>query len=227
VGSELIYFVKVSTKNIGASSNVELDLTRPTGYSVTRTYADRGSGCKGTAPKLVCDVAWVAPGTNTNVTIWGTVGQAGQLVATASVKSLSEVELAANLSDNTATLTLSPPLTNPGGGTGGDKPAAGGGGAIAAVVHAAAVSGVPATGHVLRAVAVRWSKKPSRVTYRWQSCLSAIAGGAKCSAIKGATKASLAVTKTLRGRAVRVVVTATVAGKKLTSVSKPVVIRRR
>jgi hypothetical protein len=108
-GSELVYFVKVSMGNAGSASIVRLDLTLPAGFTVTRTYSDRGAGCSGTAPRLTCDVAWISPGTNTNVTIWGTVTQAGELDATATVTSLFETEPAATFGDNTATLRILPP----------------------------------------------------------------------------------------------------------------------
>jgi hypothetical protein len=108
VGSELIYQVKVSTKNNASSSAVLLTLTLPAGYTVTRMYTDRGAGCSGAAPTLVCDVAWIAGTTTTTVTIWGTVGQAGELDATATVASLVETELASTLGDNTTTLKILP-----------------------------------------------------------------------------------------------------------------------
>jgi Ca2+-binding RTX toxin-like protein len=105
-GQELLYFVKVSTKTLGASSGARLTITLPAGFEVTRTYADRGPGCTGTAPTLVCDVAWIAAGISTNVTVWGNVGQAGEQDATAVVTSLVEQELASTLSDNTTTLDI-------------------------------------------------------------------------------------------------------------------------
>src|SRR5581483_2983541 len=109
VGSELLYTIKVTTANVGSASDARLNVTLPAGFTVTRIYADRGPGCTGTAPSLVCDVAWISPGIGTTVMIWGTVGQAGELDATATVSSLLETELAANLGDNTATLKLVPP----------------------------------------------------------------------------------------------------------------------
>ena len=74
VGSEVIYFVKVSMKNLGNASAVRLDVNLPAGFTVTRIAADRGPGCAGTAPKLTCDVAWIVPGVGSVVTIWGSVG---------------------------------------------------------------------------------------------------------------------------------------------------------
>jgi hypothetical protein len=64
---------------------------------------------------LTCDVAWIAPGTGTNVTIWGTVTKAGELDATATVTSLVEPEL--NPADNTMTLKLGASGGGGGGGT--------------------------------------------------------------------------------------------------------------
>jgi hypothetical protein len=57
VGSELDFFVTVSSKNVGSVSDVRLNLTLPAGYTVTHTYADRGPGCTGAASNLTCDVA--------------------------------------------------------------------------------------------------------------------------------------------------------------------------
>ncbi len=95
-------------KSLAVSSDVQLVLTLPSGFTVTRTYADRGAGCKGTAPTLTCAVAWIDPAESTNVTVWGTVGQAGEQDATASVRSLLEPELDSTLSDNTTTLKILP-----------------------------------------------------------------------------------------------------------------------
>jgi len=113
VGSEVIYFVAVSMKNLGNASAVLLDVNLPAGFTVTGIYADRGSGCAGTAPKLTCDAAWVVPGISTNVTIWGTVGEAGSLVASATATSLVETELVSTLADNTAVLTIAPTVVTP------------------------------------------------------------------------------------------------------------------
>jgi hypothetical protein len=113
VGSEVIYFVKVTMKNLGNASAVLLDVNLPAGFTVTKIYADRGSGCTGTAPKLTCDAAWVVPGIGTNVTIWGTVGEAGPLVASATATSLVETELVSTLADNTAQLTIAPTVVTP------------------------------------------------------------------------------------------------------------------
>jgi hypothetical protein len=113
VGSEVIYFVKVSMKNLGNASAVVLDVNLPVGFTLTRIYADRGSGCAGTASRLTCDAAWVVPGVGTNVTIWGTVGDAGSLVASATATSLVETELVSTLADNTSVLTIAPTVVPP------------------------------------------------------------------------------------------------------------------
>jgi Domain of unknown function DUF11 len=109
VGSQLVYVVRVFAKNGQSASDVQLSLTLPAGYVVTKTYADRGSGCRGTAPNLVCDLAWIGPAST--VTITGTVTQAGELDATASVRSVVEPEV--DPSDNTATLKLEPAVAKP------------------------------------------------------------------------------------------------------------------
>jgi hypothetical protein len=113
VGSEVIYFVNVSMRNLGNASAVLLDVNLSAGFTVTRIYADRGSGCTGTAPRLTCDAAWVVPGVSTNLTIWGTVGEAGPLLASATATSLVETELVSTLADNTAVLTIAPTVVAP------------------------------------------------------------------------------------------------------------------
>jgi Domain of unknown function DUF11 len=101
VGSELDFFVTVSSKNVGSVSDVRLNLTLPAGYTVTHTYADRGPGCTGAASNLTCDVAWITGGTDTHVQIFGVVGVAGEQDITATVTPSPETEL--DSSDNTAT----------------------------------------------------------------------------------------------------------------------------
>ena len=113
VGSEIVYSAKVSMKNLGNASAVSLDVNLPEGFTVTRIYSDRGPGCAGGAPRLTCDVAWVVPGVSSTVTIWGTVGAAGPLVASATAASVVEPELASTLADNTAVLRIAPPVVTP------------------------------------------------------------------------------------------------------------------
>jgi hypothetical protein len=157
------------------------------------------------------------PGTNTYVTIWGTVGQAGELVATATVTGLVETELATTLADNTVTLKISPPV-QPGGGsgdTGGGNQAA-----TPSVVRAPILSGKPMTGSVLHAAPARWSQKPTRVSYQWQLCAK------KCVAIKNANSTALKLPKSYAGKSVRVVVTARFPGATVKSASKRVAVRK-
>ena len=113
VGSEIVYSAKVSMNNLGNASAVSLDVNLPEGFTVTRIYSDRGPGCAGAAPRLTCDLAWVVPGVSSTVTIWGTVGAAGPLVASATATSVVEPELASTLADNTAVLTIAPPIVTP------------------------------------------------------------------------------------------------------------------
>jgi hypothetical protein len=84
------------------------------------------------------------------------------------------------------------------------------------------VSGKPAPGGTLHASAPKWSSIPSRVVYQWQLCRAT-----RCTAIKGATKATLKVAKSYAGRRVRVVATATIKGTTVKSTSKMVAIRKR
>jgi Tol biopolymer transport system component len=215
-GTEVLFFVKVSTTNVGAASAVRLDVTLPAGYVVTKTYADRGSGCTGAAPKLSCDVAWIAPGTNTSVTIWGTIGQAGEQDATATATSLVERELDSTLADNTSTLRLLAPATPPstGGGTSGSGPAA------PKALAPATLSGAARVGRVLRAHAPSWSERPDTIRYQWQLCTTK-----GCRPIGGATSATLKLTKATAGKSVRVVVIARIGGATAKALSTKVAVR--
>lgn len=106
VGSQLVYSARVSVRNAGSASAVRLDLLLPVGFTVTRSYTDRGAGCGSAASTMSCDVGWISPGTDTNVTIWGTVASPGEQEATATVTSLLEKE--ADPTDNSTTLRLVP-----------------------------------------------------------------------------------------------------------------------
>ena len=119
---------------------------------------------------------------NSNVTIWGTVGQAGEQDATATVTSLFETEAASTLGDNTATLKLLPAA--PPGGT--FKPPA-------HVTRSLTVSGSARPGGALRAHAPGWSSTPSSVTYQWQLCTPSA-----CRAISRANKLTLKITRVRR-----------------------------
>jgi hypothetical protein len=213
VGSELDYFIAVTSKNAGGSSAVRLDLTLPAGYTLRSSTADRGPGCTGAAPNLSCAVAFINPTTSTHVTLFGTVAQPGELDLTATVKSLAEPEFDAK--DNTVTLKLVPVTTTGGGNEGG------GGASAPKAVAAPTVSGKAAPGGTLHASAAKWSSTPSKVVYQWQLCKAT-----GCTAIKGATKTTLKVAKSYAGRRVRVVATATIQGTSVKSTSRMVAIRK-
>jgi hypothetical protein len=213
VAAELDFFVTVTSKNAGGSSDARLDLTLPAGYSVTRTYADRGPGCTGTAPTLICDVAWINASTGTHVQIFGTVGQAGEQDLTATVTSLVEREF--NPADNTATLKLLPLTTQPAGGGGGTRHRA------PAALKPPTVTGKPRVGSVLHASPATWTFRPDRVTYQWQLCTAK-----GCRSIAGATKPTLRLTGADVGKRLRVVETASTGNATVTSSSLSVAIRK-
>ncbi len=214
VGSEVIYFVKVSAKGGGSASAVRLDLTLPAGFTVTRTYTDRGPGCTGTAPNLTCDVAWVELGINSNVTIWGTVGQAGEQDLTATVTSLVETETASTLADNTTTLKLLPVAAPP-------SPAGGTFTPPARVTRVPSVTGAGRPGGVVRAVPPRWSSPPATIKYQWQLCTTKA-----CRSIAGANKLTLKITRAYVGKSVRLLATATIGSQTLKTYSRQVAIKR-
>jgi len=83
------------------------------------------------------------------------------------------------------------------------------------------ISGTPVVGHTLTARAAAWSSPPSRVSYGWQRCKRTT-----CSAIRGATRLRLKLTKPDAGRTVRVVATATVDGATVISRSGKVAVHR-
>lgn len=97
------------------------------------------------------------------------------------------------------------------------------GGCAATRLHALtppAIQGTAVVGHTLRATPPVWSATPGRVSYRWQRCSKQA-----CSSIRGARTLSLALTRPDRGRAVRLVATATLGGATVASRSGKLVVR--
>jgi hypothetical protein len=70
-----------------------------------------------------------------------------------------------------------------------------------------ALRGKAVVGGTLRATPPTWSSAPTRVRYRWERCT-----GSRCTAIRGATRLVLVLTKRDAGRTVRLVATATIDG---------------
>ena len=211
VGSEVIFFATVSTRNGGASSRARLELTLPAGYTVTRTYSDRGPGCTGSGAALDCDVAWIAPGTSTHVTIWGTVGLSGEQLLSARATSLVELEPAATLADNTATLTLLPPAA-----PASDQPTT-----ILRALRLPSIVGTLRVGRIVRVRPGTWQGVPTTITYRWELCTAR-----GCRPLRGAQKTSLAVPASA-GNRLRVVATARLGVRVARSTSAALVIHRR
>jgi peptide/nickel transport system substrate-binding protein len=106
VGGQIVWHLTVADRaGTQAASGVYADVTLPTGFTVTSTYADRGSGCTSGGPGLVCNLDWIDPANPGHVTIWGTVGQAGAQTLSAHVRHLYSE---GNPADDTASLTLQP-----------------------------------------------------------------------------------------------------------------------
>jgi hypothetical protein len=82
------------------------------------------------------------------------------------------------------------------------------------------LGGVPAPGRTLTARAPTWSVTPTRVTYQWQLCTVA-----SCTAIKGATRLTLKLTKRTAGHTVRIASIATFDGHSVETFSKRIAIR--
>ena len=201
VGGELDYYVTVSTLNRGGSSNASLTLNLPGGWTYDSSYADRGPGCTGSPPVLVCNVGWINPSAVTHVSLFGKVAEAGTLTLVATVKSLQEPE--ANPSDNQVTVAVGPqappPTPNPG-----PSPSP-------VTVAAPAVLGAGTVGSVLRVV------KTTGARIQWQLCTRG------CRPIRGATRAVLKLLPSYLGKTIRVVVT---KGSK-TTVSRRVRVKLR
>jgi len=173
---------------VGGATDVRLDLTLPTGWTYSHSYADRGPGCTGTPPKLTCDVAFINPTATTHVQLYGTVSVAGELDLTATATSLLEPEL--NPLDNTVTFKLlpaappapsPPPTPNP--------PSA----PSAPPTRILGTARVGSTIHVVRVQGAR---------YQWQLCTAK-----GCVRIKSAITPSLKLIRREAGKRVRVLVT--------------------
>jgi hypothetical protein len=211
VGGELDYTITVSSKNVGGSSAVRLDVTLPGGYKVDRIDRDRGAGCTGTPPTLSCDAAWINPSATTHISIFGTVGQAGDQALTATATSLQEPEL--DPTDNALTLTVkAAPAASPQPGSSVFTPPA--------ALRAPKLVGPARVGNLLRSIAARWSTAPASVTYRWQLCT-----GLRCTPIAAATGKTLRVLPRYTGRSIRVVAIARFGSTRVTSASARVGVR--
>jgi hypothetical protein len=191
IGSELDFAVVVSSRNVGGSSDVRLDLKLPAGYKLTRIDRDRGPGCTGTPPNLSCDVAWINASTSTRVWIFGTVGQDGEQDFTATATSLLEPEF--DPRDNTATLKL-PPVSTTASGPFAPPPQ---------VLRVPKLVGSGRIGGLLRVAPGAWSTAPMRVTYRWELCMR------RCVTIPSATTKTLRIIRSYAGHSIRIVATAT------------------
>jgi hypothetical protein len=210
VGADLNWYLTVSTKNRGGSSAVQLLVNLPAGWTYDHSTSDRGSGCRGAAPVLVCDVAWINPSVVTHVALFGKVADQTAMTLVATVKSLQEPEF--DPSDNQVTVKLSPtapPVTT--GGTSGGGAAGGSSGGKTVSSGVPLLSGKAVVGSILRVVRKRGAH------YQWQVCSPA------CRAIKGAVGFSLKLAPVYAGRSVRVLVT---TGKKR-AVSKQVRVKIR
>ncbi|HEY3542301.1 MAG TPA: choice-of-anchor Q domain-containing protein [Gaiellaceae bacterium] len=202
-GADLIWFVTVSSRNVGGSSDVKLELTLPAGWTFDHAYADRGPGCVGTPPALTCDVGFINQNATTHVTLFGKVAETGALALTATATSQLEPE--ADPRDNSVTLALFRPSAPPA------VPPAGPPTPVPAPAPPA-IHGSPKVGSTLRVTPVAGAH------YQWQLCTAR-----GCTNIRGATKPALKVATTYAGKSVRVAVT--VKGK--TRVSKKLAVRAR
>jgi Domain of unknown function DUF11 len=187
-GGELDVTATVSTLNAGSASGSRLVLDLPADYTVARVYTDRGT-CT-VAAQVICDTAWISPGTSTHVTVFGTVTQPVALRFAATVASTLETEL--DPSNNSTSVTLAPA-----------QPAVedtSGGSVALRALKAPRILGSARVGRTLRAGAAVWTR-PTHAAYRWQLCR-----GSTCSTIARGT--TLRVRASYVGRRVRVVATA-------------------
>jgi hypothetical protein len=103
VGGELNYYIKVSNTAIGGSTGVFVDFTLPSNVTVTWTYTDRGGGCVGDTKIVTCSLDFISGKGDGNVTIRVKVTGKGDLVASATARS---IESDSNPKDNTASSTV-------------------------------------------------------------------------------------------------------------------------
>jgi Tol biopolymer transport system component len=212
VGSEAIYHLTVANKvGFGGSFNVTVTIKLPDGFTATNTYSDRGNGCAGLVSPLVCDLDWVSPLQDGHIIVWGKVGLSGPQTITATVTAGPGE---AHPADNTATFVLQPAVSSTGGGGGSPAP-------TPKAVRPPLIVGGVTVGSTLRAVPPTWSAAPSRVAYQWQLCTAA-----GCKPIVGATAKTLKLKPGTAGKGVRVVATATIGGKNVTSASKKIAVKR-
>jgi hypothetical protein len=209
VGAELDLVAAVTTKNAGGSSSASLEVDLPAGYVLARVYADRGS-CTSGGGRVSCDVAWINPTTSTHVTLFGTVGQAGELRFTATVASRQEPDL--DPSSNVVQLTLAPPAAAA------ESPRAPQV-VVLRAVRRPRIRGAAAAGRTLRAVAPAWTHRPVRVVYRWQLCRRSA-----CRLVRGTR---LRLRSSDAGRTVRLLVTGSGPGTTVRTASRRVLVRRR
>jgi hypothetical protein len=138
------------------------------------------------------------------------VGQAGPLTLSVHVRHfLNE----GNPADDTATLTLQPAVSGTGGGGTTPPPPK--------ALTPPLIVGGATVGSTLRATAPRWSATPSRVRYQWQLCTAV-----GCKPIVGATMRTLKLKPSYAGKSVRIVATATIAGKTVKSTSKKIAVKK-
>jgi hypothetical protein len=213
VGAELWVTATISTVNVGASSETRVSISLPPGLAVTRIYADRGPGCTATSPTaLECDAAWISPGTETHITIWGAVGGSGEQDFTATATSIVEREATATATDNTATLKLpaaTAPLTPPNTGTG-----------RALLQSAPVLLGPARAGKTLRVRGAVWTITPRRASYTWELCTRT-----RCARLAITQAPKLQLPKTLKRVRIRVIETAASGTTTLTATSAPLAVR--
>jgi hypothetical protein len=147
------------------------------------------------------------------VTIWGTVGRSGDLVATASARSLLEPER--DPSDNTATLTLRSALPMASAA----PPAAPF--SRAKVTRGIVVTGIPIVGGILRATLPVWQDPARQVGLHWQIC------DLRCATIAGASGQILKLVPRFARHSVRLLVTARVDGIAVATTSRQIAVQKR
>jgi hypothetical protein len=213
-GSDFDWFVTVSSKNVGGSSDVRLDVALPDGWTFDRLLADRGSGCVVTLPTVTCDVGFINQSASTHISFFGKVATQSDLAFTATATSQLEPEF--DPTDNTLTLKVPGPSSAP------SAPAPSPTShttfnLLPQVLHDVAITGSTKAGSTLRGVAATFAPKPSRVSYQWKLCRST-----RCKAIAGATRLTLHTARAYAGHSVKLVATALIGTRVVRSTSKTV-----
>lgn len=196
-GSTVVYRVVVAARPTSAmASKVTLTLTMPTGLSHVESKASRGSGCTVAGQTVTCDLGHFVPSAEAEVLVTAKVGSAGMVTVLASATASPDD---GNPADNMVTQTVTVP------GPAAPAPSAGPNQALPSVT----IAGEARVGATLTAdPGSGWAGRgPHTFGYQWMACAT-VKGKLRCSALAGQTAGTLAITRSLVGKRLQVLVVA-------------------